>query len=47
MIVSCYFVRYFERSMKYKFYDPTKKSLIEIRNDYFFEDAEFGRGAKF
>ena len=39
--VSCYFIRYSERSRGYKFYDPTTKSIFETGNARFFEDVEF------
>ena len=40
-IVSCYFIGYAERSMGYKFYDPTIMSIFEMGNARFFEDVEF------
>ena len=39
--VSCYFVGYSKRSRGYKFYDPTTKSIFELRNARFFESVEF------
>ena len=39
---SCYFIRYFERSRSYKFYDPTIKTTFEMGIAIFFEDVEFG-----
>ena len=44
--VSCYFIRYSERSRGYKFYDPTTKSIFETGNARFFEDVEFDGGDK-
>ena len=38
--VSCYFIRYSERSRGYKFYDPTTRSIFETGNAWFFEDVE-------
>ena len=44
--VSCYFIGYSKRSRGYKFYDPTTKSIFEMRNARFFEDVEFDGGDK-
>ena len=38
--VSCYFVRYSERSRGFKFYDPSTRSFFEISNAKFIEDVE-------
>ena len=40
--VSCYFVGYAEHSRRYKFYDPTSRSIFEMGNAIFLEDVEFG-----
>ena len=42
--VSSYFVGYSDRSIGYKFYDPTIKSFFETRNAQFFEDVGLERG---
>ncbi|RDX99780.1 Copia protein, partial [Mucuna pruriens] len=42
-IVSCYFVGYAERFRGYKFYDPTSRSLFEMRNARILEEVEFGK----
>ena len=39
-MVSCYFVRYFERSRGFKFYDPLTRSFFETGNAKFIEDVE-------
>ena len=44
--ISCYFIRYSERSRGYKFYDPTTKAIFETGNAWFFEDVEFMGGEK-
>lgn len=44
--ISSYFVGYAERSMGYKFFDPTTKAIFETGNAKFFEDVEFARGDK-
>ena len=44
--ISCYFIGYSERSMVYKFYDPTTKAIFETRNAWFIEDVEFVGGRK-
>ena len=41
--ISCYFIRYSERSRGYKFYDPTTKAIFETAIAQFFEDVEFAR----
>ncbi|RVW46052.1 Retrovirus-related Pol polyprotein from transposon TNT 1-94 [Vitis vinifera] len=38
--VSCYFVRYSERSRGFKFYDPSTRSFFETGNAKFIEDVE-------
>ena len=38
--VSCYFVRYSERSRGFKFYDPSIRSFFETSNAKFIEDVE-------
>ena len=38
--VSCYFVRYSERSRGFKFYDPSSRSFFETGNAKFIEDVE-------
>ncbi|RVW21166.1 Retrovirus-related Pol polyprotein from transposon TNT 1-94 [Vitis vinifera] len=38
--VSCYFVRYSERSRGFKFYDPSSRSFFETGNAKFIEDIE-------
>jgi len=40
--VSSYFIGYFKQFRGYKFYDPTIKSIFEMKNATFFEDVEFG-----
>ena len=42
--VSCYFIGYSERSRRYKFYNPTTKSIFESGNARFFENVEFTGG---
>ena len=44
--VSCYFIRYSERSRGYKFYNFTTRSIFETGNAWFFEDVEFDGGDK-
>ena len=39
--LSCYFVGYSERSMGFKFYDPSSRSFFETGNARFLEDDEF------
>jgi hypothetical protein len=43
-IVSCYFIRYAERSRGYKFYDPTNRIIFETNTVKFFEDIMVYRG---
>ena len=38
--MSCYFVRYSERSRGFKFYDPSSRSFFETGNAKFIEDVE-------
>ncbi|RVW21179.1 Retrovirus-related Pol polyprotein from transposon TNT 1-94 [Vitis vinifera] len=38
--VSCYFVKYSERSRGFKFYDPSSRSFFETGNAKFIEDVE-------
>lgn len=42
--MSCNFIRYSERPIGYKFYDPMTKLIFELENDRFFEDIEFAGG---
>ena len=44
--MSYYFIRYSERSRGYKFYDPTTKSIFELKNARFFKDVQFVGGDK-
>ena len=39
--ISCYFVRYLEKSWGFKFYDPSTRGIFEIGNAHLFEDIEF------
>ena len=39
--ISCYFIRYSERSRGYKFYDPTVKTVFKKGTATFFEDVKF------
>ena len=40
-IISCYFVRYSEKSWGFKFYDPRTTGIFETRSAHFFENIEF------
>jgi hypothetical protein len=42
--VSCYFIRYAERSRRYKFYDPTNRIIFKTNTVKFFEDVMVQRG---
>ncbi|RDY12645.1 hypothetical protein CR513_02525, partial [Mucuna pruriens] len=39
--VMCYIIGYVEHSRGYKFYDPTSRSLFEMKNVRFLEEVEF------
>ena len=39
--ISCYFVRYSEKSWGFKFHDPSTRGIFETGNTHFFEDIEF------
>jgi hypothetical protein len=42
--VSCYFIRYAERSRGYKFYDPTNRIIFDTNTVKFFDDVIVQRG---
>ena len=44
--ISCYFVRYSEKSWGFKFYDPSTRGIFEIGNAHFFQDIKFDGGNK-
>lgn len=42
-MINYYFIGYYERSRRYKFYDPMTESILKLRNARFVEDVEFAR----
>ena len=44
--ISCFLVRYSEKSWGFKFYNPSTRGIFETRNEHFFEDIEFDGGNK-
>ena len=38
--ISCYFVRYSEKSWGFKFYDPSTRGIFDTGNAHFFEDIK-------
>ena len=44
--ISCYFVRYSERTRGFKFYDPSSTSFFETGNEKFIEGVEYGGSSK-